>query len=150
MRMTGLSMLAFGADPNLKLFQDPLGRVGVIVLVVVVVGMLVWFGGGLFAMYRRRRAERLPAVFGDPQDMLDRVCVLAGLGVSDRYLLNKTARRMNLPQPAAILLSPVLLRRAADTWIRAHRFAPTQNWGLHRLDLIARTLFGKPLRELES
>ena len=150
--MTGLAhpLLALAEIQDLKLFQDPIGRMGIIVLAILLGGLVTWFGLALIGILRQRRRENLPAVIGDSEVILDRVCSLTGFGISDRYLLKKVARRMNLPQPAGILLSPVLLRQAAEVWIKAHRFSPTQNWGAHRLDRMARMMFGKSLKELTT
>ncbi|MFA5865276.1 MAG: hypothetical protein WC975_11390 [Phycisphaerae bacterium] len=135
-------------EEPMKLFQNSQGTTGIVVLCIFFGAMLTWVGFALMSYLRTRRLEKLPAITGSPNTLLDQVCSLAGLGISDRHLLKKVAFRMKLPQPTSILLSPALLLQAAKTWKQTHRFSPTQNWGINRLDHIARQVFGKPLSDL--
>jgi hypothetical protein len=135
-------------DPQMKLFQTPPGTTGIVILVILLAGLLTWVEIAYLSYRRKKQMEQFPAILGDPRGLLDQVCNVIPLGVTDRYLLKKVAFQMRLPQPASLLLSPALLVEAAKTWKKTHRFTPTQNWGTSRLDSIATQIFGKSLDEL--
>jgi hypothetical protein len=135
-------------EPQLKLFQSQPGVTGFLILIIFASGIIVWFGYSFLSYLRKKRLEQFPTILGDPRNMLEQVCSVVSLGSSDRYLLNKVACRMRLPQPASLLLSPALLVEAAKTWKKTHRFTLTQNWGINRLDAIAVQVFGKSLSDL--
>jgi hypothetical protein len=139
---------ADSSAPQMKLFQSQPGITGYIILVILAAGIAAWFGFSFLSYLRKKRLEQFPAILGDPRGMLEQVCNVVSLGSSDRYLLNKVACRMRLPQPASLLLSPALLVEAAKTWKKTHRFTLTQNWGINRLDAIAVQVFGKSLTDL--
>jgi len=132
----------------LRLFQDSPGTTGIIIVAIFLGGMLTWFGFALMGYLHRKRLEQLPPILGNPKAMLDQMCTLVGLGISDRYVLTKVAFRMRLPQPASIILSPELLVQAAKIWHESHHFTPTQLWGINKLDHIARQVYEKSLSEL--
>ncbi len=135
-------------DPQLKLFQSQPGVTGIIILIIFILGIFAWLGFSFLSYLRKKRLEQYPAILGDPRNMLEQVCNVISLGSSDRYLLNKIACRMRLPQPSSLLLSPALLVEAAKTWKKSHRFILTQNWGISRLDGISTQIFGKSLTDL--
>ncbi len=135
-------------DPQMKLFQDSQGTAGIVVLALFAGGILTWFGFAFLSYLRKKRMEQFPAILGDPRALLDQVCGVIPLGITDRYLLTKVAYKMRLAQPASLLLSPALLVEAAKTWKKTYRFRPTQLWGINRLDVIATQIFDQSLHDL--
>jgi len=131
------------AEP--KLFSEQIGLRGVVIIVLFVAA---FFAAVLFALgvyIRERRLEKLPAVLGRPKQLMDQAGAAIGLTIIDKYVLNKLAYRMRLPQPVTILLSPVLLTHAAQVWHSTHRLGPVQRWGENRLNNLARTIYEKTL-----
>jgi hypothetical protein len=135
-------------EEPMKLFQNSQGTAGIVVLSIFFGGLVTWISFALIRYLRIKRLEKMPAITGNPNTLLDQVCSIVGLGVSDRHLLKKVAFLMKLPQPASILLSPELLHQAAKTWKNTHRFSPTKKWGINRLDHIAHQVFGKSLSDI--
>jgi hypothetical protein len=133
-----------------QLYDVSLNMTGIIVMLLVGAGLLIWIIAAYLQHCRLKRLEQMPDVLGDPNDLLEQTCNVLGLGISERRILKKVAYRMKLPQPVSILLSPALMSDAARVWEKTHHFTPSQYWGLRRLDDIARKVFGKTLQELDQ
>ena len=146
-----LDMMAFGSFPDTRqLYDVSLNTTGIVVMILVGVGMLIWMGLAYLRYRRLKRLEQMPDVLGEPNDLLEQTCNILGLGISERRGLKKSAVAMKLAQPVSILLSPALLIEAARVWKKSHLFTPSQYWGLRRLDEISRKIFDKGLDELDG
>jgi len=64
------------------------------------------------------------------------------LTMSEKYLLNRLAYRLRLPQPVTLVISPPLLVEAAELWCRTHRLGEARQWGINRLEWPAKTTHG--------
>lgn len=120
-------------------------------VVVIILFFTALFAAGVFALVgyiRQRRREELPTILGDPKGLLDEAGAVVELSTTDRYLLSKLAQCLRLPQPTSILLSPELLVQAADTWRRSHHIGPAREWGLRRLNGLAKVIYGNDLTHL--
>lgn len=124
------------------LFQAPAGPTAVVALGLFLAGVAVLAVRSLGQYLRNRRLEKLPALAGDPGELLDQACSAAGLTGPERHFLKWAAERMNLAQPTSLLLSPVLLARAARMWRDGHRWSVTRNWGDRGFERIARVMYG--------
>jgi hypothetical protein len=133
-----------------QLYDVSLNATGIIVMMLVGVGMSIWISVAYLRHRKLKHLEQMPDVLGDPDDLLEQTCDVLGLGISERRILKKVAYRMKLPQPVSILLSPAMMIDAAKVWEKTHHFTPSQYWGLHRLDEIARKVFGKDIQELDQ
>lgn len=145
---TGMIIAQFTVPPIEKLLPDTVPFIGYVVMVIIAVLIIVGAVLAFFGMRRRMKLERLPGVLGEPEELLEEVTQQLGLTASDRFMLHKVAYAMRLPQPTSILLSPELLLKAADQWQKSHRFGPSRQWGLKKLDRIAREMFDLDLQQL--
>jgi hypothetical protein len=149
--MNSMTLLVFNVYPTTqKLFNDKLTTTGIIVLAVFLGGFLIWSGSAFIRYLRMKRLEQLPGVLGDPQELFEQTASLAMLGVSERHVLKKVAWKMKLPQPVSLLLSPNLLRQAAEIWKESHALSPTRQWGLHHLNQIALKIYNQNLDQLRT
>ncbi len=146
----GLMILAFrsGDQLNMQLFPEQIDTTGIIVIAIVIGALLAAALLALAAYLHQRRLEKMPTIIGKPTELLDEAAAVLGLTMSDHRLLCKLGRAMKLPQPLSILLSPVLMLEAADTWERTHRFSPSRNWGITRLNRLSMVIYGHNLGQL--
>jgi hypothetical protein len=137
-------------DLNLFQSQDIATRAGQIVIFLFLLGLFVWILAGLIDYLKSRRLEKSSTIYGDPKALLESACNLLGLGISERFILRKTASWMSLSQPVSILLCPKLLKKAADTWEKRHFFTPTKLWGQNRFNYLSKILFDKPISQIDE
>lgn len=136
--------------PNMKLFSESPGTAGFVVLAILIFVILFSIVVAVIRYVHAKRMENSPRVLGDPKLLLNYTCDTLGLGFSERRLLKKLAARMNLSQPTSIILSPALLLNAANIWGKMCLFGTTKQWGISKLDNIAKEVYGKSLRELNA
>jgi len=131
-----------------SLFSGEVSPKGMIVLGLLISVLILAACLALVGYLRERHLARLPAILGQPKELLDEVGDVLELTMSDKYLLSKLAYRLRLPQPVSLLICPLLLVRAARVWQNAHRLAPTRQWGLHRLNYLAEKIYKQDLSAL--
>jgi hypothetical protein len=117
-----------------------------LICMMVLAGLVLAY----FSMRKQLKLERLPGVLGEPDALLEEIGESIGLTTSDRFMLQRVAYAMRLPQPTSILISPELLLKAADQWRASHRFGPSRQWGVRKLDRIAREMFDLDLQQLSD
>ncbi len=143
-------IFAFGDTiPYMKLFPDSISRVGWIVLIGFGAGISILLAIAAYRYYNQRRQLKAPLVVGNPDILLEYVADSLNLTFSDRRFLKRLAREMQIAQPVSIILTPNLLIIAANFWEVKHtRFV--RNWGLERLNTLAKQIYGKTLTELSK
>lgn len=149
--LNAIMVLSASANPGLegmRLFTGPTSRAGIVVIGIVAGGLLVWMLAAVIKSVSQKRLEKLPTILGRPKQLLEQVGSAAQLTVSQKYLLNRLAYRLNLPQPTSIMISPILLVKASQLWSRTHRAGPVRQWGLNRLDELAKRVYQHDLRSL--
>lgn len=90
---------------------------------IAVLAVLACIAAVLFATYyltRRQRRRDQGAVFADPRQLLHTLLSKLPLTPSQRYSLTRVANELDLKQPAALILSPVLFDRYFDQWRTGH------------------------------
>jgi len=134
--------------PDLKLFSGSIDTAGTVVIVLFFAALFVAAIVALGGYIHQKRLERLPAILGRPRQLLDEAGTAVELTITDRYLLNKLARRLRLPQPVSILLSPVLLVNAGRLWRRTQYPASAKQWGINKLNRLAKVIYQQDLNQL--
>jgi len=147
------AFLIISASPDqrledMKLFTNNVTSTGIMVMGVLLGILAVVICIALGKHLRQRRLQQLPVVLGDPKELLDRVAAAVNLTTSDKYLLNKLAYRLRLPQPVTLIISPPLLVEAAELWYRTHRLGAARQWGINRLNWLAKSVHRYDLFEL--
>ncbi len=142
-------ILAFSNKiPDMHLFQGKIDSTGILVLEIFAFAFLIFVLFAILNYWKAKRLESLPASYGDANQLLDFIADIAGLGISDRWILRKLAKEMKIAQPSAFLLSPELLIQANEFWVKSHKLASTKAWGTYRLNFIATQIFGLPISKL--
>ena len=133
---------------DLKLFSNPIDATGIIVLGILIGALATWAAIALVRWLRQRRIDKLPPILGDPKQLMEQAGTVIDLTMTERYLLNKLAYKLRLPQPVSILLSPALLVQAAQLWNRTHQFRAARQWGITHLDHVGGKIYAVNIRQL--
>ncbi len=136
--------------PHMNLFSDSPGPAGFVVIAIFLFVVLLSIVIAVVRHIHAKHIDNSPLVLGDSKLLLNYTCDILGLGFSERRLLRKLAAKMQISQPTAIILSPNLLLNAARTWKSICLFSTTKQWGISKLDNIARTVYGKRLSSLKN
>ncbi len=112
-------------------------------------GTFFWFLGalavgllGLLILMRwKRQNGSAQAAKASPVGLVNAALKELGVGLGDRILVWRLARRSRLPQPAVMFFSPALFDRYSRAWVNRLMTRPLRHYVLARLDGVAALAF---------
>jgi hypothetical protein len=111
--------------------------------------LVLGFVGGIVALLlvlaiirsRRETQENRSRSSRRPIRLFNKALKGLGIGLLDRILMRRIARKARLAQPAIMLFSPALLKRYATAWIDSISFPPLRSRVRTRVRIVARKAF---------